>query len=97
MMSDLSREPDKSMLGLRHLLAVTARLGDYGYCILLERGSQAGDPTGVALEGAAEDELLRHICCWWSVEKLSQLLCSWGIGSGERLAVAKLCLVCRQI
>jgi len=28
--------------------------------LLLERGSQAGDPAGVALEGAAEDELLSH-------------------------------------
>lgn len=27
---------------------------------LLERGGQAGDPAGVALEGAAEYELLSH-------------------------------------
>ena len=31
-------------------------------CILLKRGGQAGDPAGVAFEGAAEDELFCHDC-----------------------------------
>lgn len=30
-------------------------------CSLLKRGSQAGDPAGVALEGTAKNKLLGHV------------------------------------
>jgi hypothetical protein len=36
-----------------------------GVCSLLKRGSQTGDPAGVALEGAAKNELLGHVDWWW--------------------------------
>lgn len=32
---------------------------------LLERGGKGGDPAGVALEGATENELLGHDCDEW--------------------------------
>lgn len=64
-MRDLSREPDKSMLGLQRgqqELHMMSRCCGHS---LLERGGQAGNPAGVALEGAAEDELLSHCDVVW--------------------------------
>jgi len=44
------------------LACVSSKLDAAGCCSLLERGRQGRDPAGVALEGAAEDELLSHGC-----------------------------------
>jgi hypothetical protein len=60
MMRDLSREPDRSMLGLEPLLVCARDVPDDCKLLLLEGGSEGSDPAGVALKGAAEDELLSH-------------------------------------
>lgn len=60
MMRVLSREPERSIFGLRKQLGQIRAREWRGVSSLLERGSQAGDPAGVALKGTAEDELLRR-------------------------------------
>ena len=67
-MSVLSREPERSMLGLVLLvfdMYMAPQSHDRQRYALLERGGQRGDPAGVALEGAAENELLGHGCGGW--------------------------------
>ena len=60
----LSREADRSMLGLKTVrIFVFQRVRqDAGYMLssLLQGGSQGGNPAIVALEGPAEDQLLSH-------------------------------------
>jgi hypothetical protein len=59
----LSREPDRSMLGLSHVsMARSVQYREIRGFALLERGGKGGDPAGVALEGATEYELLGHDC-----------------------------------
>lgn len=66
----LSREPDRSMLGLVPSVyafsalshRACARISEYA---LLERGSEGGNPARVALEGATENQLLGHDCDVW--------------------------------
>jgi hypothetical protein len=47
-------------VGAGPLLAYARDILDYCKLLLLEGGSEGGDPAGVALKGAAEDELLSH-------------------------------------
>ena len=62
----LSRDPERSMLGL-----VACQY--CAFCIfpptrvyaLLQRGGKGGDPARVALEGTTEYELLGHDCDEW--------------------------------
>ena len=57
----LSRDPDRSMLGL--IACQYCAFVHFPSCrvyALLQGGSEGGDPAGVALKGAAEDELLSH-------------------------------------
>jgi hypothetical protein len=66
----LSRDPDRSMLGLVWSVYAVyplshcscARITEYA---LLERGSEGGNPARVALEGATENQLLGHVCDLW--------------------------------
>lgn len=48
--------------GQESVWARAMALGEYA---LLERGRQRGDPAGMALEGATENELLGHDCREW--------------------------------
>jgi len=50
----------KEHVGAETLLAYARDIRDYCKLLLLEGGSEGGDPAGVALKGAAEDELLSH-------------------------------------
>lgn len=66
----LSREPDRSMLGLAVVstCSVACRCALSRYRILnalLERGSEGCNPARVALEGATENQLLGHDCGMW--------------------------------
>lgn len=67
MIKVLSREADRSMLGLKTRQSASLPLSlslSSCVCSLLKRGSQAGDPAGVALEGAAKNKLLGHVDLW---------------------------------
>jgi hypothetical protein len=62
----LSRDPDRSMLGLiacQYCASCIFPL--FRKYALLQRGSKGGDPAGVALEGTTEYELLGHDCDEW--------------------------------
>lgn len=62
----LSRDPDRSMLGLIACqYCAFVHFPSFRVYALLQRGSKGGDPAGVALEGATEYELLGHDCDEW--------------------------------
>ena len=101
MMSVLSREPERSMLGLGRLSVLRAMelptVGGLVYA-LLERGSEGCHPARVALEGATENELLGHDCGEWLLLEMDVGALVWCIGlakfevlgSPSRTTLAKL-------
>ena len=50
----------KEHVGARPLSVYARQILGYCKLLLLEGGSEGSDPAGVALKGAAEDELLSH-------------------------------------
>lgn len=70
----LSREPDRSMLGLA-AVSTSPVACSRALCLcfaepwilhaLLEGGSEGGNPARVALKGATENQLLGHDCDMW--------------------------------
>jgi hypothetical protein len=73
----LSREPDRSMLGLADV-STSPVACSRALCLcfaesrilnaLLEGGSEGGNPARVALKGATENQLLGHDCDMWLEE-----------------------------
>jgi hypothetical protein len=70
MMSVLSREPERSMLGLSQSVSNSQFVRALSLCgnveyALLKGGSKGSNPARVALEGATENQLLGHVCNEW--------------------------------